>query len=115
MTSLKQVILVRKDLELSKGKLASQVSHGSVEAVLKSHKDNVAKWRSQGMKKTVLRVDSLEDLHKFKIAAEDIGLIVALITDAGRTEIEPGTTTCLAIGPDDEKKIDAITGNLKLL
>ncbi len=115
MNSLKQVILVRKDLELSKGKLASQVSHASVEAVLKSHKDDIVKWRNQGMKKTVLRVESLEDLHKFKTAAEDVGLVVALITDAGRTEIEPGTTTCLAIGPADEKKIDAVTGTLKLL
>ena len=37
------------------------------------------------------------------------------VTDAGHTQIAPGTTTCISIGPAPEEKIDKITGDLKLL
>ena len=46
--------------------------------------------------------------------AEDAGLKTALIQDAGHTVLEPGTVTCLGIGPDEDKKIDRITGSLKI-
>ncbi|MBD3361623.1 peptidyl-tRNA hydrolase [Candidatus Woesearchaeota archaeon] len=111
----KQVILVRKDLKLSPGKMSAQAAHASSEALLKSHKDDISKWRKDGMKKAVLEVNSKEDLFKYKQQAQDAGLVVSLITDAGRTEVEPGTITCLGIGPDKEEKIDKITGKLKLL
>ncbi len=115
LKDLKQVILVRKDLKLSKGKMAAQASHASVEAVLESNKSDVTEWRSQGMKKSVLGVADKSELLKFKQLAKDSGLVVALITDAGRTHLEPGTMTCLAIGPASEAKIDSITGQLKLI
>ena len=115
MSEYKQVILARQDLKLSKGKLAVQSSHASVAALLKSHKDDIAKWQSQGMKKVILKVADLEELRKFKQNAEDAGLVVALITDAGRTHLEPGTVTCVGIGPDKEEKIDKITRHLKLV
>ncbi len=111
----KQVILVRKDLKMSKGKMSAQCSHASTEAVLRSHKDDISKWRSQGMKKAVLKVEDKKELMKYKMRAEDAGLVVSLITDAGKTELEPGTVTCLAIGPDKDEKINKITGELKLL
>jgi len=112
---LKQVIIVRDDLKLPKGKLAAQVSHASVEALLKSHKDDIMKWRSEGMKKVILKIENEKELLKLKTAAEDIGLVSALIVDAGRTVVEPGTVTCLGIGPDKEEKIDRITGKLKMI
>ncbi len=115
MADYKQVILIRKDLKLSKGKMAAQASHASVEATLRSHKEDIAKWRSQGMKKTVLGVEDEKELFLYKRAAEDAGLTVALITDAGRTHLTPGTVTCLAIGPAAEEKVDAVTGRLKLI
>lgn len=115
MASLKQVILAREDLKLSKGKLAAQVSHASVEAALRSHKDDLYDWRSQGMKKVVLKVKDLKELLMYKEMAEDEGLIVALITDAGHTEVDPGTITCLGIGPDKEEKVDKVTGKLKMV
>lgn len=111
--SYKQVILVRQDLKLPKGKLSSQVSHASVSGVLKTHKDEIKEWQKEGMKKIVLKVKDLDELLKFKRLAEDSGLVTALITDAGHTVVEPGTITCLGIGPDKEDKIDKITGNLK--
>lgn len=115
MTEYKQVILVRTDLKMSKGKTASQVSHASVEAVLRSSSSKVKNWRESGMAKIVLKVNGKEELMKYKQIAKDYGLITAVIQDAGRTEIDPGTITCLAIGPDDEEKINKVTGNLKVL
>jgi PTH2 family peptidyl-tRNA hydrolase len=115
MKEYKQVILVRNDLKLTKGKMAAQVSHASVEATLKSHKDDIKTWREEGMKKAVLKVDNRYQLFKFKNKAEDAGLVVALITDAGHTHLKPGTATCVGIGPDDAEKIDEITGELKLI
>ncbi len=115
MTEYKQVILVREDLKLTKGKMSAQSSHASVAAVLKSHKDDIAKWQSQGMKKVILRVANKEELYKYKQLAEDAGLMVALITDAGHTHLEPGTPTCVGIGPDKAEKIDKVTGNLSLI
>lgn len=113
--SLKQVILVRADLEMSKGKTAAQVSHASVECLLRSHKDDISKWRGEGMKKVVLKVASLDELKQHHMKAQDAGLIACFISDAGRTELMPGTITCMGIGPADEEKIDRITGHLKPL
>lgn len=112
---LKQVILVRKDLKLSKGKMGAQIGHACVEAVLKSDKKLVSEWRTLGQKKVVLEVQTKDDLYKFLQEAKNNNLTTALIKDAGHTEIKPGTQTCLAIGPDYENKIDKITKNLKIL
>jgi PTH2 family peptidyl-tRNA hydrolase len=112
---MKQVILVRQDLKLPKGKLAVQVAHASVECVLKSKKDLVDEWHSIGMKKSVLKVANLKELKEYQAKARAEKLVTALITDAGLTIVEPGTITCLGIGPDDEDKIDKVTGALKLI
>lgn len=111
----KQVILVRQDLKLPKGKLAAQASHASVESMLKSHKDYISQWRREGMKKVILKVKDLDELLKYKQLAEDNGLVTGLIQDAGHTVVSPGTITCLGIGPDKEEKIDKVTGNLKMV
>jgi len=112
---MKQVILVRMDLKMDKGKLAVQCSHASVEAVLKTNREKVNEWLHDGAKKVVLKVESLKELQKYKQEADDIGLKTALITDAGKTFFTKPTTTCVAIGPDDEDKIDRVTGQLKML
>ena len=112
---LKQVILVRQDLKLPKGKLAVQVAHGSTAALLRSDKDVVKKWAREGMKKVVLKVKDLEELLRYKNLLEDAHIETALITDAGMTVLAPGTTTCLGAGPDDEMKIDRVTGSLPMV
>jgi len=115
---LKQVILIRKDLKLSKGKLATQVAHASVSQVLKLQKENkklVTKWVNEGMKKVALEVKDLEELLNYKKKFDENNITITLISDAGRTEVEPGTITCLGAGPEPEEKLDKITGNLKLL
>lgn len=112
---MKQVILVIMSLKMDKGKLATQVAHAAVEAVLKSPKDKIEEWNSQGMKKVVLKVQDLKELLDLKKKADILKLKTALITDAGKTFFDKPTTTCLAIGPDDDKEIDKITNHLKLL
>jgi len=112
---LKQVILVRQDLKLPKGKMAAQVAHASVQAVLNSSDSKVSNWKSQGQKKVVLKVKDDKEMLEYVNLAKDAGLVASLITDAGRTVIAPGTKTCVGIGPDDEEKIDAITGKLKMM
>jgi peptidyl-tRNA hydrolase, PTH2 family len=111
----KQVILIRMDLKLPRGKACSQAAHASVEAVLKSDSNIVKSWRNEGMAKIVLKVKNEKELLEYFQLAKDEGLTASLITDAGRTVIAPGTKTCVAIGPDDEEKVDSVTGKLGLL
>ncbi|MFH1072087.1 MAG: peptidyl-tRNA hydrolase Pth2 [Nanoarchaeota archaeon] len=111
----KQVILVRTDLKLSKGKLAAQVGHAVIDAVMESDKRLVQKWKAEGMKKIVLKVKDEEELLKFERLCQKEGLVTSLIVDAGLTEVKSGTITCMGIGPDEDRKIDRITGKLKML
>ena len=115
MTDLKQVILIRADLKLPIGKACAQAAHASVEAVLKSDKDKMREWHDYGQKKVVLKVADEKELIKYFQEAKDMGFTASLITDAGRTVIAPGTKTAVAIGPDDEGKIDSLTGKLKMM
>ena len=112
---MKQVILMRDDLKLPKGKMAAQAAHAAVEAVLRSDKDKVKRWRNEGMMKIVLKVKDEKELYKYKSVAEAFMLTTAVITDAGRTVVEPGTVTCMAIGPDEDIAIDKVTGELKIV
>ena len=111
----KQVILARDDLRLPKGKLAAQCSHASVDAVIKSGGKMVELWKKEGGKKVVLKVADEKELFKYMSMLENEGIKVALIRDAGLTVVEPGTVTCLGVGPDNEEKIDKITGKLKMV
>lgn len=98
--------------------MSAQVGHACVEATLisiKHDKSIVSDWRSEGMKKVVLKVADQKELLTYMQLAKDSSLITALITDAGRTIVEPGTMTCCAIGPDEEEKIDCITGKLQIM
>lgn len=114
----KMVIVVRSDLKLSTGKTAVQVAHAAVSCALsckKQHAIRFRKWYSEGQKKVVVKAKGLKELYELKAMAEAAGLTTSLISDAGLTEIEPGTVTCLGIGPASNESIDAITGELPLL
>jgi len=111
----KQVILVRTDLKMPKGKLAAQVAHASVNSVISSRRMVVSRWLSQGGKKIVLKVKGIRELRKYHASAIEIHMVSRMITDAGHTTLRPGTVTCCGIGPDKEYKIDQITGKLKML
>jgi PTH2 family peptidyl-tRNA hydrolase len=119
---IKQVIVMRNDLGMRKGKMIAQGAHASIAflaslvmvgpAVMNS---NQWEWLRHGMTKICVRADSETELLEIYEKAKDAGLTVHLITDAGLTEFDGPTRTCLAIGPDHADKIDPITGSLKLL
>ena len=115
--TIKQVIVVRNDLDMGKGKIAAQVGYACVlgaEHVRKSNPGWFSEWWN-GQEKVVLKVSSLKELEQIKQDAIELALPWSEVTDAGHTQISPGTTTCISLGPAPEEKIDKITGNLKLL
>jgi PTH2 family peptidyl-tRNA hydrolase len=106
---------MRQDLKLPKGKMAAQSAHASLDAAMKVDKKIMQEWKQEGGKKVILYVADEKELFKYKQEAEDSGLKTALIKDAGHTVVDPGTVTCLGIGPDEVEKIDKVTGNLKMV
>ncbi len=117
-SELKMVIVVRDDLGLSTGKLAAQVAHAAVSCALRAKtraNKLFLRWLNEGQKKVVLRVRSIGELEALEQKARKTKFVVEKITDAGLTEIPPGTVTCIGIGPGKEREIDRITGELKLV
>ncbi len=118
MVEIKQVIVVRTDLKMGKGKLAAQVAHAALSAAEESKLRRGSfydEWRSQGQAKVVVKGAGEPELQELFKKARAMGLPSALIQDAGRTQLEPGTVTCLGIGPAPADLIDKVTGQLKLL
>ena len=112
------VIVTRKDLKLSSGKLAAQASHAAVNCVLTGQKVSpnlVKRWMENGARKIVCEVQDLNELKMLYGKAREIDLVAELVSDAGHTEIPSGTITVLGIGPNLRNEIDKITGDLKLL
>ena len=109
---MKQVILVRVDLKMDKGKMAAQCAHAAVEAVLQSDKKVVDAWHAEGMKKIVLKVANVEELMTYHKLAKKQRLVSVIITDAGKTFFKEPTQTCVGIGPAAEATIDRVTGKL---
>jgi PTH2 family peptidyl-tRNA hydrolase len=116
--TFKQVIAVRTDLNMSRGKIAVQVAHGSVSAAEQARVNKQAIWRAwlrEGQKKVAVKVASEEELLELRRMAVSHNLPHALIRDAGMTELPPGTLTVIGIGPAKTEIIDEVTGELKLL
>ncbi|MCD6479816.1 peptidyl-tRNA hydrolase [Candidatus Bathyarchaeota archaeon] len=113
----KQCIVLRADLGMSVGKLISQACHAAVESSeeAKRRKPRIwRRWRDEGAKKVVLRVESLEELMELAERAEELGIVNVIIRDRGLTEVPPGTITALGLGPDLSERMDRVTGHLKL-
>jgi PTH2 family peptidyl-tRNA hydrolase len=114
----KQVIVLRTDIKMSKGKTAAQAGHAAVSTAEYARKNRPEWWNSwirEGQCKITVKVRSEEELLELERKARDAGLPVALIVDRGLTELPPDTTTCLGIGPAPSDKVDVITGSLPLL
>lgn len=121
-TETKMVIVVRKDLCMTKGKYVAQGSHASLGLVLDMQRSEdeyiqaiLEKWFSESSTKVCVYVKSLDELHEIKKRAIENGLAVNLYTDSGLTMFNgEKTDTCLAI-LGYRNHIDEITGHLKLL
>lgn len=115
----KQVIVIRKDLKMRRGKEIAQGSHASMSFLTKNLNKNLTnvqkEWMNDSFRKICVIVNSEEELLDIYKKALSYNLEVHLITDSGFTEFNGvPTKTCLAIGPDYSEKIDKITGHLKL-
>lgn len=143
MYSTKQVIVMRTDLNMRKGKMVAQGAHASIAFLTRRLATRVAnaidsvpkaifdtldyrmeiglndreiRWLHTSFAKICVGVDSEAQLLNIRDKAQAAGVEVHVITDNGKTEFAGvPTITCLAIGPDYCDKIDAITGSLKLL
>jgi PTH2 family peptidyl-tRNA hydrolase len=114
----KQVVVVRSDLKMSRGKIAAQVGHATVSATEEARKLHPTWWRTwlnEGQCKIAVKVRSEKELIQLKEEARKLNLPNALIYDRGLTELPPDTATCLGIGPAPSEKVDKITGKLALL
>ncbi|MCK4830553.1 aminoacyl-tRNA hydrolase [bacterium] len=116
----KQVIIIRKDLNMRKGKMVAQGAHASMAAMLTFkiflHPLIIKNWLFGIFTKICVSVDSEEELLALYDKAEEAGILCSLILDSGLTEFDGVPThTAVAIGPAESSKIDEITGGLKLL
>lgn len=138
--TIKQVIVVRRDLNMRKGKMCAQVAHASMKFLLKNRHDiatiptmmpdsvdnviylcivltDVQKSWLQGLfTKVVVSYDSEDELKELIARAEHADVTVHPIIDSGMTEFHGvPTLTCAAFGPERSSVLDPITGHLKLL
>jgi len=114
----KQVIAVRTDLGMSKGKVAVQVAHAAVtagEEAKKRKPDWWKAWMGEGQKKVVVKAKTEHELMELEEQAKALGLPTALIRDRGLTELPPDTVTSLGIGPCPAEMVDRLTRDLPLL
>lgn len=103
---------------MGKGKLAVQVAHASVSSLEQARKNHPAwyqAWIQHNQAKICVKVESEKELLLIKGRVDEAGIPNSLIQDAGLTQLEPGTTTCLGIGPVPSEVVDRYTGDLKLL
>lgn len=114
---MKQIIVMRTDLNMRKGKMCAQAAHASLKATLENlEHPNVKEWLANSFTKICVGVDSDEMLAIVTAKADIEGIITAMIVDNGTTEFggKP-TLTCAAIGPASAEELESITGHLKLL
>jgi PTH2 family peptidyl-tRNA hydrolase len=97
----KQVIIVRKDLGMTCGKIAGQVAHAAIMAMEKTIRYNpswVTDWKDEdGQIKVVLKVNSYSELNDYFIHTINARLPVVKVHDAGKTQIESNTVTCVVL------------------
>jgi len=114
----KQVIVMRTDLKMSRGKIAAQAGHAAVSAAEEARKNFSDWWKAwieEGQCKIAVRTKSEQELLELQGKAKELKLPSALVIDRGLTELPPDTITCLGIGPAPSSQIDEITGKLHLL
>lgn len=111
----KQVIIIRKDLKMRRGKEIAQGAHAAIGAYLLTSPEAILAWVRHGTTKICVTVESEEELEQTIAKAREAGLPCYLVTDSGRTEFKgQPTKTAGAIGPATVAELRPITGHLKL-
>lgn len=134
-SDIRQVIVMRNDLGMRKGKMIAQGAHASMKVLLdrlegvspangpgRNHANLVIGvtmpmllWTQGLFTKICVRVSSEVQLLEIYEKGQEAQLPCALIQDAGLTEFKEPTYTCCAVGPAPKWMLDPITGHLKLL
>jgi PTH2 family peptidyl-tRNA hydrolase len=122
MSEPKQIILMRTDLGMRKGKMVAQGAHASARMIIGYYNgfwnpwDAMERWLKYSFTKICVGVGSEEELNDLILRAQSAKLHATSIIDSGRTEFNGVLTkTCGAIGPEFPESLDPITGHLKLL
>jgi PTH2 family peptidyl-tRNA hydrolase len=126
-TFIKQVLVVRRDLNMRKGKIGAQCAHASMKVLLQTEisRDSttfsyeytpvMVTWLNGDFTKVVVCVNSEDELRDIYQKALAEGIPTALIEDLGKTEFHgEKTPTVVAVGPDYAENVDRITAGLKL-
>jgi len=123
----KQVIVIRKDLNMRKGKMVAQGAHASMATLTKYMTKNdrgwwafyptneMEDWLNNSFTKICVSVNSEQELLEIYNKALKIGLPCSVIRDNGKTEFREPTYTAVAVGPAEVSMVDEITGSLPLL
>jgi len=114
---MKMVLVVRNDLKMGKGKAAAQCCHATLSAYKQARRkcpEVLRSWECNGQPKVTVKCDTEDELMLLLTQARSLGLVSAVIADAGRTQIAPGSKTVLAVGPGPGVQVDQVTGALKL-
>ncbi|XP_059487310.1 peptidyl-tRNA hydrolase 2, mitochondrial-like [Neocloeon triangulifer] len=112
---LKMALVIRTDLQMKKGKIASQCCHAAIGCYRQALRDTpelLSKWEMVGEPKIVLKCENELEIFDLHAKAMTLGFNTVLIRDAGHTQVAPGTVTALGIGPAE---VDPLVKGLKLL
>lgn len=136
----RELIIVRKDLDMSKGKMAAQVSHAAMaflnNTIMKSlmpaesnyqgqisiNKGIYEEWMQASYTKTIMEAKNKNQLLKAKRIAEELGLEenkdFFFIYDNCLTELTPEENgkclTCMGFRPLDEEMASKISKKFQL-
>ncbi|KMS94825.1 hypothetical protein BVRB_014960 [Beta vulgaris subsp. vulgaris] len=114
----KMVLVVRQDLKMGPGKVASQCAHaatGMYAELFQSQRSLLRQWEQCGQAKIVVTCKNQKEMNKLQDEAESMGLPTFVVADAGRTQVAAGSKTVLAIGPGRKASVDSVTGKQRLL
>lgn len=120
-SNVKQVIVVRRDLSMKRGKLSTQIAHAAMKFLIDNNEaergdemrvklsQDEALWLSGSMDPYIATVDSEAALQNliFKAQLHDIEVYPVVDTSDGSSIL-----TCAAFGPCDESDIDKIASKL---
>lgn len=124
---IKQVLVVRKDLNMRKGKMAAQAAHASMKVLLDAGNvendrliipltNDIKDWLLGAFTKVCVGVNNEQELIDIYDRAKAAGLNCSIIEDSGLTEFNNvPTLTTVAVGPNWSDDLDKVTGHLPLL